>query len=136
MLQYLDSLERIRLVTRLEGVYGKDYRQALLDCRTLQEMAAILAASTTPIPSTSGANPEIAISLRQITSEICHWTIEAEEMSDDLEADLGLDSLEQIRLVTRLEGMYGKNYRQALLNCRTLEEMAIVLSAEPLAISV
>ncbi|MBD2203723.1 acyltransferase domain-containing protein [Calothrix sp. FACHB-1219] len=127
----LDSLERIRLVTRLEGLYGKNYRQALLNCRSLEEMAVILAPTTTPV-----INPQISASLRQITSEICHWAIAESEMSDDLEADLGLDSLERIRLVTRLEGVYGKNYRQALLNCRTLEEMVIVLSAEPLAIGV
>jgi acyl carrier protein len=49
-------------------------------------------------------------------------------MSDDLEADLGLDSLERIRLVTKLEGIYGKQYRQDLLNCRTLQEMAAILA--------
>ena len=73
-------------------------------------------------------NTEIEEMLRQITSEICHWTIEEEEMSDDLEADLGLDSLERIRLVTKLEGIYGKQYRQDLLNCRTLQEMAAILA--------
>lgn len=128
----LDSLERIRLVTRLEAVYGKDYRQALLDCRTLGEMVEILA----PAPSTPMVNPQIAANLLKITSQICHWDIEESEISDDLEADLGLDSLERIRLVTHLEGVYGKNYRQALINCRTLEEMVIVLSGEPVVISV
>ncbi|NCS38381.1 MAG: acyltransferase domain-containing protein [Microcystis aeruginosa BS13-10] len=73
-------------------------------------------------------NTEIEEMLRQITSEICHWTIEEEETSDDLEADLGLDSLERIRLVTKLEGIYGKQYRQDLLNCRTLQEMAAILA--------
>lgn len=73
-------------------------------------------------------NTEIEEMLRQITSEICHWTIEEDEISDDLEADLGLDSLERIRLVTKLEGIYGKQYRQDLLNCRTLQEMAAILA--------
>ncbi|TRT78765.1 MAG: acyltransferase domain-containing protein [Microcystis aeruginosa Ma_AC_P_19900807_S299] len=68
--------------------------------------------------SSISLNTEIEEMLRQITSKICHWTIEEEEMSDDLEADLGLDSLERIRLVTKLEGIYGKQYRQDLLNCR------------------
>ena len=78
--------------------------------------------------SSISLNTEIEEMLRQITSEICHWTIEEEEMSDDLEADLGLDSLERIRLVTKLEGIYGKQYRQDLLNCRTLQEMAAILA--------
>jgi acyl carrier protein len=78
--------------------------------------------------SSISLNTEIEEMLRQITSKICHWTIEEEEMSDDLEADLGLDSLERIRLVTKLEGIYGKQYRQDLLNCRTLQEMAAILA--------
>ena len=78
--------------------------------------------------SSISLNTEIEEMLRQITSEICHWTIEEEETSDDLEADLGLDSLERIRLVTKLEGIYGKQYRQDLLNCRTLQEMAAILA--------
>lgn len=77
--------------------------------------------------SSISLNTEIEEMLRQITSEICHWTIEEDEISDDLEADLGLDSLERIRLVTKLEGIYGKQYRQDLLNCRTLQEMAAIL---------
>ena len=131
----LDSLEMIRLITRLEDIYGKDYRQALFDCRTLKEMAAILATSQTSA-STPVVNPQITTSLLQITSEVCHWDIEENEISDDLQADLGLDSLEMIRLVTRLETVYGQNYRQALLNCRTLSEMVIVLSGETVAIGV
>ncbi|AVQ71833.1 MULTISPECIES: type I polyketide synthase [Microcystis] len=79
-------------------------------------------------PSSIALNTEIEEMLRQITSEICHWTIEEDEISDDLEADLGLDSLERIRLVTKLEGIYGKQYRQDLLNCRTLQEMAVILA--------
>ena len=78
--------------------------------------------------SSISLNTEIEEMLRQITSEICHWTIEEDEISDDLEADLGLDSLERIRLVTKLEGIYGKQYRQNLLNCRTLQEMAAILA--------
>ena len=78
--------------------------------------------------SSISLNTEIEEMLRKITSEICHWTIEEEETSDDLEADLGLDSLERIRLVTKLEGIYGKQYRQDLLNCRTLQEMAAILA--------
>lgn len=78
--------------------------------------------------SSISLNTEIEEMLRQITSEICHWTIEEDEISDDLEADLGLDSLERIRLVTKLEGIYGKQYRQDLLNCRTLQEMAAILA--------
>jgi acyl carrier protein len=49
-------------------------------------------------------------------------------MDKDLEADLGVDSLERIRIITRLEKLHGKVDRQALLNCRSLQEMASTLS--------
>ncbi|MEQ8971994.1 MAG: beta-ketoacyl synthase N-terminal-like domain-containing protein [Coleofasciculus sp. C1-SOL-03] len=66
--------------------------------------------------------------LRQIAAEICHLSITADEMDKDLEADLGVDSLERIRIVTRLDKLYGKINRQALLKCRSLQEMALTLS--------
>ncbi|GAB1543989.1 hypothetical protein NUACC21_66650 [Scytonema sp. NUACC21] len=65
--------------------------------------------------------------LRQVAEEICHYPITSEEMDQDLEADLGMDSLERIRIVTRLEKLYGKVDRQALFSCRSLQEMANVL---------
>lgn len=130
----LDSLERIRLVTQLEGAYGKQYRQQLLDCRTLAEMVTVLTPNS--FECNSKGDPQIAANLRTITGQICHWTVEAEEMDDDLEADLGLDSLERIRLVTQLEGVYGKQYRQQLLDCRTLAEMETVLTTKPVPFAV
>ncbi|MUH00292.1 hypothetical protein F7734_51690 [Scytonema sp. UIC 10036] len=65
--------------------------------------------------------------LKQVAEEICHYPITSEEMDQDLEADLGMDSLERIRIVTRLEKLHGKVDRQALLSCRSLQEMANVL---------
>ncbi|MGK7949303.1 MAG: beta-ketoacyl synthase N-terminal-like domain-containing protein [Xenococcaceae cyanobacterium] len=86
--------------------------------------------TSSTIKPTLTIDRDIKAKLCQITSEICHWTIEEDEIEDDLEADLGLDSLERIRLVTRLESIYGKQHRQALLNCRSLQEMIVVLSEE------
>lgn len=45
-----------------------------------------------------------------------------------MEADLGVDSLERIRIITRLEKLIGKVDRQALLSCRSLQEMANTLT--------
>jgi acyl transferase domain-containing protein len=106
----------------------KSYLKQIEELATLPTEEQVASTFALPI------NKDISANLRQVTSEICHWGIEESEMSDDLEADLGLDSLERIRLVTRLEGVYGKNYRQALLNCRTLQEMELILSAEPLLV--
>ena len=68
--------------------------------------------------------------LRQVAEEICHYPISSEEMDKDLEADLGMDSLERIRIVTRLEKFYGKVDRQALLSCRSLQEMTNLLASD------
>ncbi|MBD2439008.1 non-ribosomal peptide synthetase [Nostoc sp. FACHB-110] len=66
--------------------------------------------------------------LQQIAEEICHCPITTAQMEQDIEADLGMDSLEFVRIITRLEQRLGKVNRQALLACRTLREMAITLS--------
>lgn len=72
----------------------------------------------------------IEITLRQIAEEICHYPIALVDMDKDLEADLGMDSLELVRIVTRLEQRFGKMNRQALLSCRTLREIASVLEVK------
>ncbi|NEO36799.1 MAG: acyltransferase domain-containing protein [Moorea sp. SIOASIH] len=80
--------------------------------------------SQQPLPT----NTAIESTLRQVTEEICHYPISADEMDLDLEADLGVDSLERIRIVTHLEKLYGKVDRQGLLSCRSVQEMASTLS--------
>ncbi len=74
-------------------------------------------------------NLNIESQLRLLAEEICHYPISSEEMDKDLEADLGMDSLERIRIVTRLEKLYGKMNRQALLSCRSLQEMTNLLAS-------
>jgi acyl carrier protein len=69
----------------------------------------------------------IEIALRQIAEEICHYPIALVDMDKDLEADLGMDSLELVRIVTRLEQRFSKMNRQALLSCRSLREIVSVL---------
>jgi acyl transferase domain-containing protein len=82
-----------------------------------------------PSPQASGAeDAQIVSMLQAIASEVCHWSITSDEMDQDLEADLGIDSLERIRIVTRLEKLHGKVDRQALFNCRSLQEMVVALS--------
>jgi fengycin family lipopeptide synthetase B len=63
----------------------------------------------------------------QIVSKICHQDLNEEHLDLDLEMDLGIDSLELIRIVTQLEKKIDQIDRRALLSCRTLREMAAVL---------
>ncbi len=65
--------------------------------------------------------------VRQVAEEVMHHALRGEDLDKDLEADLGLDSLERIRIVSRLERFVGKLDRPALVACRTLNEMAACL---------
>lgn len=78
--------------------------------------------------SVSQADAKMESTIQQVAEEICHYQISSEEMDKDMEADLGVDSLERIRIITRLEKLIGKVDRQALLSCRSLREMANTLT--------
>ncbi|MBE9077336.1 acyltransferase domain-containing protein [Romeria aff. gracilis LEGE 07310] len=72
---------------------------------------------------------EIAALLQQVAADICHTPIGLQDLNLDLEADLGFDSLERIRIVTQLEKQWGSVNRKALLSCRSLQEMGQSLQA-------
>ncbi|AFZ56828.1 non-ribosomal peptide synthetase [Anabaena cylindrica FACHB-243] len=80
--------------------------------------------------STLPTDTRIKSILQQIATEICHGLISDEALDQDLEVDLGIDSLELIRIITKLEKHLGKVNRQVLLSCRSLREMICVLSQE------
>jgi fengycin family lipopeptide synthetase B len=72
-------------------------------------------------------NTNIESILQEIAAEVCHNPIANGDMDKDMEANLGIDSLEKIRIITKLEKQLGKVNRQALINCRSLREMTAVL---------
>ncbi|MEO1341442.1 MAG: condensation domain-containing protein, partial [Cyanobacteria bacterium J06635_13] len=76
--------------------------------------------------------------LQQVVNTVCHLSLKEADFAQDLETDLGIDSLESIRIITELERrLEQKLDRQALLSCRSLAEIATVLSpsAEPAAVN-
>ena len=75
-------------------------------------------------------NREIQTILQQVVREIAHISITDADLDLDLEAEMGMDSLEMVRLVAQLEKQLGKIDRQGLLACRTLREMAMVVRNE------
>ena len=79
-------------------------------------------------PTQTATDINIQSALQEIAAQVCHNSIDENDMDKDMESDLGVDSLELIRIITKLEKQLGKVNRQALLNCRTLREMAAVLS--------
>jgi amino acid adenylation domain-containing protein len=73
--------------------------------------------------------------LRQVAEEVMQQSIGDADLSKDLEADLGLDSLERIRIVSRLQHFVPELNRGALLSCRTLCEMLECLPGHRAAVS-
>jgi fengycin family lipopeptide synthetase B len=83
---------------------------------------------------TRAADSTSVAQILQVAEEVIHQALRSSDLDKDLEADLGLDSLERIRIVSRLEYFVGKVDRQALLACRTLNEMAMCMTPPAVAV--
>lgn len=67
--------------------------------------------------------------VRQVAEEVMCRALSAADLEMDLEADLGLDSLERIRIVSRLERFAAGVDRARLMACRCLSDMAKTVAA-------
>ncbi|MGF1673943.1 MAG: condensation domain-containing protein [Rivularia sp. (in: cyanobacteria)] len=99
----------------------RDQIEALIALKTPSQQLSKQLTQT----STDG---DVKSTLQEIVAQVSHNSINECDMDKDMESELGVDSLENIRIITKLEKKLGKVNRQALLNCRTLREMAVVLS--------
>ncbi|WP_028530597.1 non-ribosomal peptide synthetase [Paenibacillus sp. HW567] len=79
----------------------------------------VLAATDTEEPHSA----EIRERLYGIVRDICGTALDGEALFKDMEAELGMDSLQRIRMVTRLGKVFGHADKASLLECRTLNEM-------------
>ncbi|MFN6571678.1 non-ribosomal peptide synthetase [Dendronalium sp. ChiSLP03b] len=102
-------------------------RQLIADIEELATLQIQPQQITQPL-SLSATDTQFKSILQQIATEVCHDTITDAALDKDLVVDLGLDSLELIRIITKLEKQLGKVNRQALLSCRSLREMVYTLS--------
>ncbi|MBW4427786.1 MAG: amino acid adenylation domain-containing protein [Nostoc desertorum CM1-VF14] len=114
---------------------GKFFAPSLIDSLIAEYMNQLheLAALQIQFSPVTKLVPEIPTqgilsTLRKIVAEISHNHITDADIKKDLEAELGINSLELIRIITQLEKQLGKLDRKALLGCRTILEMADVLS--------
>lgn len=76
-----------------------------------------------PVICSKAAEAEIC----RIVGEICQREFTAEALNKDIDSELGIDSLERIRLVTRLSKTKKNLDRKNMLTCGTLREMASLL---------
>ncbi len=74
-----------------------------------------------------GDNRIIEEQIRKIGESILHISIDKEAMNKDLEAELGMDSLERIRIVTKIRDSIPGVNALTLMECRSLAEMAGII---------
>ncbi|GMV31315.1 MAG: hypothetical protein AMXMBFR59_34400 [Rhodanobacteraceae bacterium] len=120
-------------------VFDSAFFDAQLIERFLDRFAAELescslppATSATPPPDTpstpAGHTGKVGRQLLEIAAETMHLEIAPDQLALDLEADLGIDSLQRVRLAIHLYSRSLKTLdRDALLACRTLAQMASVI---------
>jgi len=94
-----------------------------------------LAKQVVPVKRVTSTSQKIIASvdnlLLKVAGDVTFRQLTAANMVKDLEADLGLDSLERIRIVTRLLPQLKKDIDpETLLDCRSLREMADVFNAK------
>ena len=65
--------------------------------------------------------------LRKIAEEVCATSINRDDIYKDLVTDFGVDSLQLIRIITRLAKIHKGIDKNSLFKCRTLSEMALVI---------
>ncbi|BBA34916.1 hypothetical protein sS8_2973 [Methylocaldum marinum] len=83
--------------------------------------------SAPPPAPLAAVDESLAARLLRVTGEVAHRAVGPEALDYDLESELGLDSLERIRIVGRLQQQMGPVDTRALLGCRRLREMATLL---------
>ncbi|AIQ12042.1 peptide synthetase [Paenibacillus durus] len=94
----------------------------------INRLAAVEVKTAEPLAGMPGTQVvevarEMEEKLRRIVEEICTRKLEADDMSRDLEAELGLDSLQRIRLIARLGNVFENIDKASLFGCRTINEM-------------
>jgi len=122
---------RLEMTTNYDaGHFDAALVQRVAD-RFVAQLRALAAAHAAVRPARVAARAGAAAdacAVLAVASEVMHRGLRADDLGRDLEAELGLDSLERIRIVARLHAAHAGVDRNALLSCRTLAEMAAVLA--------
>ncbi len=124
----------LRLTTNFDGQAYSDEFVSRLGDEFLGQLGALL--DETPAQAGTQRAPAIAVDplveaeVRQVAEEVAGTAVREDDMDADLEADLGLDSLERVRIVTKLRSLREGVDPERVLACRNLREMAVVLGGD------
>ncbi|MCX7922531.1 MAG: amino acid adenylation domain-containing protein [Clostridia bacterium] len=95
----------------------------------LAKVGAAVEHSSQAAYATTVSNSEVETEIRKIAGEICQRVFAVGDLDKDIDSDLGIDSLERIRLVTRLSKTRKDLDRRSLFACSTLREISQLLEA-------
>ena len=150
----IDSIKRVEILTALQKLGTPEQQQAtqaimakLTGAKTLREIADLIGGSVGVIPVAPPSAPAPAPSGRDIVTELCAIAAERTgyppEMLDldaGIEADLGIDSIKRVEILTALQKLGSPEQQQSvqaimnkLTSARTLREIADLIAgvAEP-----
>lgn len=118
---------RLELTTNYDANHYSQEFVASVANELLKQLTAL--ANTPVIKSSASLSPisystAEATALLSLASQVMGRTLAQTDLTRDLEAELGLDSLERIRIITRLMAQSGSGVdRRALMSSRTLDDM-------------
>ncbi|WP_041710818.1 non-ribosomal peptide synthetase [Clostridium pasteurianum] len=75
------------------------------------------------VNNTASYAADVIDEVSNVFNEVCSTSICSRDMDKDLEAEMGMDSLQRIRIITRLVKNYKTVDRNSLFECRTLREI-------------
>ncbi|MGA3039212.1 MAG: SDR family NAD(P)-dependent oxidoreductase [Bryobacteraceae bacterium] len=150
----IDSIKRVEILTALQKLGTPAQQQSvqgimtkLTSARTLREIADLIAgvsesgpAVTEPRPSGSGGARDIITELRAVAAERTGYPPEMLDLDAGIEADLGIDSIKRVEILTALQKLGTPAQQQSvqvimtkLTSARTLREIADLIAgvAEP-----
>ncbi|MEQ1528626.1 MAG: amino acid adenylation domain-containing protein, partial [Methylococcales bacterium] len=128
---------RFKMAANYDAAYfSSELMQALTDefIQQIDDLAqASLALEEQSNTKAEGVVSAVAEQLLDIAEQVLRRKLDVASLQLDLESDLGMDSLERIRLVGRLRQALPTVDTRALLGCRRLSEMAELIrpASEP-----
>jgi acyl transferase domain-containing protein/NAD(P)-dependent dehydrogenase (short-subunit alcohol dehydrogenase family)/acyl carrier protein len=138
----IDSIKRVEILTALQKLGTPEQQQAtqaimtkLTSAKTLREIADLIAGVAEPRPSGSGATRDVITELCAIAAERTGYPPEMLDLDAGIEADLGIDSIKRVEILTALQKLGSPGQQQAvqgimnkLTSARTLREIADLIA--------
>jgi 3-oxoacyl-(acyl-carrier-protein) synthase/malonyl CoA-acyl carrier protein transacylase/NAD(P)-dependent dehydrogenase (short-subunit alcohol dehydrogenase family) len=147
----IDSIKRVEILTALQKVGAPERQQSLqgimnklTSARTLREIANLIAgavgaspaaAASAPTPASAPAGRDFVTELRAVAAERTGYPPEMLDLDAGIEADLGIDSIKRVEILTALQKLGTPAQQQSvqgimnkLTSARTLREIADLIA--------